>query len=166
MVPRVFGYPPPVSAPDRRVIADAGPTAAQPPFRFSMRQRVHLHDTDAIGVVYFGNWARFVEQSVVAYRQHLGLDPIGTPGHWYLIRAYAIDFHASARLGDEIETFVRCATIGRTSQTFEARIERTGDHLADARLVVVGVDAHGAGATPTPVPDETRRVITGFDRAA
>ena len=145
------------------MIADAGPTEARPPFRFSVRQRVHLHDTDAIGVVYFGNWARFVEQSVVAYRQHLALDPMGAPGHQYLVRAYGVDFHSSAWLGDEIEIFVRCARTGRSSQTFEARIDRGDVHLADARLTVVGVDAYGPNAKSTPVPDEIRQVVAAFD---
>lgn len=147
-------------------LTDAGPTDERPPFRFSLRTSVILADTDAIGIVYYGSWTRFVEQAALAYRDHLGLVRLREPNHEYLIRAFSISYHGSARMDDEIELFVRCARLGGTSHTFALRIERRGPqpiHLADAELVIVGVDGHGPEAVATPIPDAVRARIREFE---
>ncbi len=146
-------------------LSDCGPTDAKPPFRFSMRTVVDLHATDAMGVVYFGRWARFIERTVSEYRIGLGDDPAGVSGHWFMIRAYAVDYHRSGRVGDEVEIFVRCATLGRTSHTFEAHIahRESGECLVEARLVVVGVDGFGPKTSATLMPQGMRSRIAAFE---
>lgn len=151
----------------RLPLSDAGPTDERPPFRFSLRTGVQLADTDAIGIVYFGNWARLVERAVSAYRDHLGLARLREPGHEYLIRAFSISYHGSARLDDTVELFVRCAKLGRTSHVFAVRVERRASgeagHLADAELVVVGVDSYGETPVASPIPDAVRERIEAFE---
>ncbi|MBI2683922.1 MAG: thioesterase family protein [Actinobacteria bacterium] len=150
----------------RAVLSDAGLTDRVPGFKFSVCLRVELSDTDAIGVVYFGRWSRYVDLAASAYRDHLALAPLGEPGHAYVIRSFHMDYHASAYLGDEIEVFIRCARLGRTSHEFAVRIERVAPaarHVADATLVVVGVDAHDVDPEATPIPKATRDRIAAFE---
>ena len=146
-------------------LGDCGPTDEKPPFRFSMRTVVDLHATDAMGVVYFGRWSRYVERAVSEYRIRLGDDPAGVSGHWFMIRSFALDYHGPGRAGDAVEIFLRCSSIGRTSHTFEAQVVLggTNDVLVEIQLVVVGIDGFGPNAAATPMPEEMRNRIAAFE---
>ena len=149
----------------RLALGDCGPTSAKPPFRFSMRTVVDLHATDAMGVVYFGRWSRYIERAVSEYRIRLGDDPSGVSGHWFMIRSYSVNYHGSGRAGDDVEIFLRCAAIGRTSHTFEVHIahQDSGECLVEAQLVVVGIDGFGPSSSATPMPADMRQRIEAFE---
>lgn len=145
-------------------LAQAGPTDRVPPFRFGARSRVEIADTDLGAVVYYGRYPLHVDRAVVAYRRHLGIPPLGPEGHLFVVRSLSIDYLAPARFDDEVEVLVRVADLGRSSHAVEARLERVGAepaHLADARLVVVGLAAYGG--RPTRVPEAMRAAIEGFE---
>jgi acyl-CoA thioester hydrolase len=143
--------------------------AAAPPepvFRFSVRSRVEIADTDLGAVVYYGRYPHHVDRGVVAYRRKLGIPPLGPEGHLFVVRSMHIDYHSSARFDDELDILVRTADIGRTSHTAQVRIDRLGagdtrEHVAEARLVVVGLGAYGG--RPSRMPDEMRRAIETFE---
>jgi acyl-CoA thioester hydrolase len=131
-------------------------------FRFCARSRVEIADTDLGAVVYYGRYPHHVDRGVVAYRRELGIPPLGPDGHLFVVRSMHIDYCSSARFDDELDIHVRTAQLGRTSHTIEVRIERVGageapEHVADARLVVVGLDAYGG--RPSRMPDSMRRAI-------
>lgn len=148
----------------RAPIADAGPTDRVPPFRFSARSRVDVADTDLGAVVYYGRYPVHIDRAVLAYRRHLGIPPLGPPGHLFLVRSLAVDYLAPARFDDEVEALVRVSAIGRSSHSMELRLERLGEEpaaLAEARLVIVGVAAYGG--RPTRVPERMREAIAAFE---
>lgn len=149
----------------RAPLADAGPTDRVPPFRFSARSRVDVSDTDLGAVVYYGRYPVHLDRAVLAYRRHLGIPPLGPDGHLFVVRSLAIDYVGSARFDDEIEVFVRVAELGRIRHAMTARMERVGDgapeHLADARLELVGLAAYGG--RPSRVPDAMRDAVTTFE---
>ena len=136
-------------------------------FRFTYRTRTEFSDTDVTGVVYYGRYPVLFDRAVFAYRRHLGLDLLGPPGHHFLVRAMAAQYHASLRFDDEVEVHVRVATIGRTSHGCDLRVERVDDderiHCADGQVTVVGVDGYGAQSRPSPMPVELRRQIETFE---
>lgn len=148
----------------RRPLADAGPTDRVPPFRFSARARVEIHETDLGAVMYYARYPLHIDRAAIAYREHLGVPALGPEGHLFVVRSLGLDYRASARFGDEVETFVRVARLGRSSHEIEVRLERLGDApglLAEGRLTVVGVA--GYGGRPSPVPDGMRAAIGGFE---
>jgi acyl-CoA thioester hydrolase len=146
-------------------MAEAAPTDRVPPFGFSCR--VEVADTDLGAVVYYGRYTHFIDRAAIAYRRHLGIPPLGPPGHLFVVRSLAIDYRAPARFDDEVETFVRVRELGRTSHTVDARLERRGDGaaeralLADARLVVVGLAEYGG--RPSRLPSWMRQAIATFE---
>jgi acyl-CoA thioester hydrolase len=149
----------------RRPLADAGPTDRLPPFRFSCRSVVEVHETDLGAVVYYGRYPLHIDRAVIAHREHLGVPGLGPPGHVFVVRALAIEYRASAVYGDEVETFVRVSRLGRTSHELEVRLERLGRApapLAEARLTIVGLQAYGG--RPSAVPEEMRRAILAFEQ--
>lgn len=143
----------------------AGATDRVPPFRFSARTRVEITDTDLGAVVYYGRYPHHIDRGVLAYRRHVGIPPLGPEGHLFVVRSLQVDYRSSARFDEELEVFVRTAELGRSSHTVEVRIERAGDdgpaHVADARLVIVGLAEYGG--RPSRVPDPMRRAISGFE---
>lgn len=152
----------------REPVADAGPSDRVPPFGFSLVSRVELTDTDLGAVVYYGRYPTLLDRAVVAYRRHLGIVPLGSPGHLFVVRSLALDYHASARFDDLVETFVRTSRLGRSSHEVRARIERLSDAapvlIAEARLTVVGLD--GYGGRPSAIPEPMRRAVTEFEPPA
>ncbi len=143
----------------------AGVTDRVAPFRFSARTRVEITDTDLGAVVYYGRYPHHIDRGVLAYRRHLGIPPLGPEGHLFVVRSLQVDYRSSARFDEELEVFVRTAEVGRSSHTVEVRIERLGDdgpaHVADARLVVVGLGSYGG--RPSRVPESMRAAIAGFE---
>ncbi len=136
-------------------MADAGPTDRVAPFRFSARSRVDVSDTDLGEVVYYGRYPVHIDRAVLAYRRHLGIPLLGPPGHLFVVRSLSLDYLTSARFDDEVEVLVRVADLGRTSHTLELRMERLGAepaHVADARLVIVGLAAYGGRPSRMPAP--------------
>ena len=148
----------------RAALADAGPTDRVPPFRFSARARVDVADTDLGAVVYYGRYPVHLDRAVLAYRRHLGIPSLGPEGHLFVVRSLAVDYLTSARFDDEVEVFVRTSDVGRSSHTMELRMERLGAeaaHVAEARMVVVGLEAYGG--RPSRMPEVMRRAIEGFE---
>lgn len=154
------------AGPVRAALGDAGDDLSREPYRFSLTTGVELADTDLYGVVYYGRYARLFDRAVTAYRRHLGLPPLGFPGHFPVVRRAAIDYHASARYGDELRVFLRTARIGETSMTLDLLVTRSApgppDDLVAAQIVTVGLDDDGA---PSGVPPEVRAAIEAFEAA-
>ena len=152
----------------RAATADAGPSDRVPPFRFSARSRVDIAETDLGAVLYYARYPHHLDRAVLAYRRHLGIPLLGPEGHLFVVRSLALEYRSSARFDEELEVFVRVAELGRTSHTVEARMERVGGegaaHVADARLVVVGLAAYGG--RPSRVPEEMRESIAAFEGLA
>ncbi len=146
--------------------AAPGPTDRVPPFRFSARSRVDVAETDLGGVVYYARYPHHLDRAVLAHRRHMGIPLLGPEGHLFVVRSLQIDYRASARFDDQLETFVRVSALGRTSHTISARIEQVGDgdplHVADATLVTVGLGSYGG--RPSRIPDAMRDAITAFER--
>lgn len=138
-------------------------------FRFTLRTRVDFSDTDVTGVVYYGRYLALFDRAVVAYRRRLGVDLLGPPGHHYLIRAVGVQYHGSLRFDDEAEVHVRVSSIGRTSHSYELRVDRIdGDervHCGDGQITIVGVDGYGEDSKPSPMPPALRRRIEEFEGA-
>ncbi len=152
----------------RAATADAGPSDRVPPFRFSARSRVDIAETDLGAVLYYARYPHHVDRAVLAYRRHVGVPLLGPPGHLFVIRSLEVDYRASAHFDEELEVFVRVSELGRTSHAVEARIERAGpgepEHVADARLMVVGLSEYGG--RPTRVPAPMRDAIAAFEGTA
>jgi acyl-CoA thioester hydrolase len=145
---------------------NAGPTSARPPFRFSSRIRVGFDETDAQAVVYYGRYFPYCDRARVEYQRHLGLLHTLPDGLEFVMRRTQCEYEAPARFDDELEVFVRTASIGRTSWRMDYAVHHceSGELLARAEQVMVLIDR--AARLPTPVPDEWRLPIQAFEADA
>lgn len=150
-------------------MSDGRLTDRVPGYRFAVRSRVDIADTDLGAVVYYGRYPHHVDRGVLAYRRHLGVPLLGPEGHFFVVRSLNIDYRASARFDDELEVLVRTADVGRSSHAVEVRIDRLGDDgdaqaVAEARLVVVGLAEYGG--RPSRMPESLREALEAFEGAA
>jgi acyl-CoA thioester hydrolase len=137
-----------------------------PPYRYAALARVWFSDTDAQGVVYYGRYLPYFDNSRLEYLRHLGL-----AGYWtgpeceFVMRALEVTYEAPARFDDLLEVFIRTTRIGRTSVTTEGAAYRVDDDrlMCTARATLVLVD--GVTRRPTLIPDEYRHAIATFEGA-
>jgi acyl-CoA thioester hydrolase len=137
-------------------------TDRRPPFKYSALARVWFSDTDAQGVVYYGRYLPYFDHARTEYHRHLG--GFTTGGCEFVMRASAVDYLAPARFDDLIEVFIRVSRIGRTSVTYEHEALRISDDalLVTAQQTLVLIDVESR--RPTPVPDDLRAPVRGFER--
>ena len=136
-------------------------TDHRPPFKYAAYTRVAFSDTDAQGVVYYGRYLPYFDHARTEYHRHLG--GLATPGSEFVMRASAVEYHAPARFDDLIEAFIRVSRIGRSSMSYQCAAYRLPDEtlMVTAHQTLVLVDAELR--RPTPVPDELRLAIRGFE---
>lgn len=156
-------------APRSRHVPDvAGPTTARPPFSFSAATRVAFSDTDAQGIVYYGRYAPYFDVARVEYWRHLGFQAHDDPARGeFVMRAFAIEYHAPAVFDDVLEVFCRVARMGRTSVTFEFDVvlaDGSDRQLASATQTMVNIDL--SERRSIPIPDDVRASIEAFESPA
>jgi YbgC/YbaW family acyl-CoA thioester hydrolase len=85
--------------------------------------------------------------------QHLG-------GDLYVKKA-SLEYHGSARFDDRLLVGIKCSRIGNSSMVFTGAIFRGEELLVSSELIYVFADP--VKQTAKPVPDELRRMLTGFE---
>ena len=134
-------------------------------FRFSTEVRVRLPETDAMGIVFHGNFFTYLEVGRVDYLRNLGLGERNRPIRDFdnVVARAALDFRSPARFDDPLVVRARIAEIGKTSFRFEFLIT----HKQEARVVAEGESVHVAVDSrtfkPIPVPESFRKVVKAFE---
>lgn len=133
-------------------------------FNFRTEVRVRLPETDAMGIVFHGNYFTYLEVGRVDYLRNLGLSEGIRPIKAFenVVVSAHVDFKSPARLDDPLVIDVRTKEIRRTSFTFEFRIA----HKRTNRLVAEGYTVHCAvddGMQPISVPEDFRQVIGTYE---
>ncbi len=134
------------------------------PFHFQTEVRVRLPETDAMGIVFHGNFFIYLEVGRVDYLRNLGLAEGVRPIKDFdnVVVAAHLDFKSPARLDDPLIINVKVRDIRTSSFTFDFRIR----HRQENRLVALGYTTHCAideHFKPAPVPAGFRDVIARFE---
>lgn len=139
--------------------------SAEPnPFHFNTEVRVRLPETDAMGIVFHGNYLTYLEVGRVDYLRNLGLAEGIRPIRDFenVVVSSHLDFKSPARLDDQLTIDVRISDIGRCSLRFDFRVRQKRTNA----LVALGYTVHCAlddSFNPTPVPAGFREVISRFE---
>jgi len=134
-------------------------------YNFQTEIRVRLSETDAVGIVFFGSFAVYMDVGRMDYLNHLGLSRLDgvvrdlIPG---AVVRNAVNFHAPARYNDVLLIHVRVAHIGRSSYTFHFLIENKRDRelVCTGELTLVWLDDD---FRPYAVPAEFRDTVRAFE---
>lgn len=134
---------------------------------FIWKVRVYYEDTDTGGIVFYANYLKFFERARTEWLRAAGIGQqlLSETHHvMFVVRSTAVDYHAPAKLDDELKLTVVVEKLGRASVEFlqEAwRASGTGwQLLASGRIRVGCVDT--ATFRPSPIPEN---VLTRIRKA-
>jgi acyl-CoA thioester hydrolase len=127
---------------------------------FSWPVRVYYEDTDTGGVVFYANYLKFFERARTEWLRSAGIGQQAlseTHRVMFVVKSTAVDYHAPAKLDDELKLTVVVERLGRASVEFvqEAlRVDGTQSPraLATGRIRVGCVDTKSF--RPCPIPDD------------
>jgi acyl-CoA thioester hydrolase len=112
--------------------------------------RVYFEDTDAGGVVYHASFVRFAERGRTDFLRLLGTDARrlidGSDSREpaaFVVRRMSFDFARPGRMDDLLEVETRVKELGAASVTLDQTINRDGQRLVSAEIVVVLISISG-----------------------
>ena len=134
-------------------------------YGYQTEVRVRLSETDAVGIVFFGSFASYMDVGRMDYLGYLGVTPQDgrIPG---LIPGAVVsqhaNFHAPARYNENLSIHVRMAHIGTTSYTMHFLMirKRTREVVSTGALTLAWLDDD---FRPMRVPDTFRETIAAFE---
>jgi acyl-CoA thioester hydrolase len=107
--------------------------------------RIYYQDTDAGGVVYYGNYLRFLEKSWFAYLMSIGisLPEWEKAGVYLMVKTALLDLVDKAQLGDVIEVVTSVKEVKKAHFILSHRITKEGKTTTKAETKMVCVDGKG-----------------------
>ncbi|MGE5622078.1 MAG: tol-pal system-associated acyl-CoA thioesterase [Bacillota bacterium] len=133
---------------------------------FTWTVRVYYEDTDTGGIVFYANYLKFFERARTEWLRAAGVGQQAlseTHRAMFVVKSTAVDYHAPAKLDDELKLTVVVERLGRASVQFIQEAWRTGGEqpqlLATGRIKVGCVSA--ATYRPCPIPDAVLERIKG-----
>jgi acyl-CoA thioester hydrolase len=127
-------------------------------FVYSFPVRVYFESTDAGGVVYHGEYFKFLERARTEWLRHLGFDHQALSREHrvvLVVTSIAIDFAKPARLDDALAVSVRLESLGKVRCVFAQEVRREDEVLARAKVSVASLTA--GGFRPAEIPEPLRR---------
>jgi acyl-CoA thioester hydrolase len=122
---------------------------------FNWSIRVYIEDTDVGGVVFYANYLKFFERARTEWLRSLDVNQqslMDRHGIIFIVKSAAVDYHAPARLDDEVTLTVSAERIGRASVQFVQEAWCGATLLATGQIRIGCVDM--AGLRPAPIPAE------------
>jgi YbgC/YbaW family acyl-CoA thioester hydrolase len=133
-------------------------------FRFFHRLRVRWAEVDLQKIVFNGHYLMYVDTAIADYWRALALPYDLTmqalDGDLYVKKA-TLEYHASARLDDQLDVAVRCTRVGTSSILFQSAVFRGEEHLISCDLVYVF--ANPATQKSKPVPAAFREILLAYE---
>jgi acyl-CoA thioester hydrolase len=134
------------------------------PLNFSWPIRVYYEDTDTGGVVFYANYLKFFERARTEWLRAAGVSQQAltqTHGVMFVVKSTAVDYHAPAKLDDELKLTVVVERLGRASVQFFQEAWRVSG--GEAKLLASGHIKVGCVDTisfrPSVIPDEVLKKI-------
>jgi acyl-CoA thioester hydrolase len=136
-----------------------------PAAEFTWTIRVYYEDTDTGGIVFYANYLKFFERARTEWLRAAGVGQQALAqemGVMFVVRSTALDYHAPARLDDELEVSVVVERLGAASVQFFQEAWRDTpagrQRLCSGRIKIACVDTKTLrpGAIPAQVLDRIK----------
>ncbi|MEW6370699.1 MAG: tol-pal system-associated acyl-CoA thioesterase [Pseudomonadota bacterium] len=124
------------------------------PSVFTWTVRVYYEDTDAGGIVFYANYLKFFERARTEWLRAAGINQqelIDTDNAGFVVKSATIDYHAPARLDDELTLTLTIEKLGRASVQFAQKAYKGDALLVEASVKVGCVDL--ASVRPRSLPE-------------
>ena len=131
-------------------------------FRFFHRLRVRWAEVDMQKIVFNAHYLMYFDTAVADYWRALAL-PYEEAMHQLdgdlYVKKATVEFHASARMDDQLDIGLKCARIGNSSMQFTGAIFRGDQLLITGELVYVFADPATQTSRPVPPGRRIRRPV-------
>jgi len=122
-----------------------------------MEKRIYYHDTDAGGIVYYGQYLCYLEEARTEFLEKRGLtvEEFKERGYVYVVRQCNVSYRSPARYGDTVLCDAKLKKMGASQLVFD----QTVHDKKDGRLIVeaeVSLVCLNKDFKPTPIPDDLR----------
>ncbi len=133
-------------------------------FRFFHRLRVRWAEVDMQKIVFNAHYLMYFDTAMGDYWRALALPydttMLALEGDLYVKKA-SVEYHASARVDDQLDVALKCSRIGTSSMVFTGAIFRGEEHLISCDLIYVFADP--VTQTSKPVPAKLRETLMGYE---
>jgi acyl-CoA thioester hydrolase len=126
---------------------------------YSWTIRVYYEDTDAGGIVFYTNYLKFFERARTEWLRAAGIGQLALAegdGVMFVVKNTSVDYHAPAKLDDELKLTVVVERLGRASVEFLQqawKISPTGATLLAVGRIKVGC-VNCASFRPSAIPPQ------------
>jgi len=134
------------------------PTLQPELFAYSFPIRVYFENTDAGGVVYHGEYLKFLERARSEWLRHLGFDHQALARNHrvvFIVTSVVADFLKPARLDDVLAASVQLESLGKVRCTFAQEVRREDEVLVKAKVTIACVT--GESLKPVEIPEPLRK---------
>ena len=126
---------------------------------FKITKKMFYHDTDAGGVVYYGNYLKYLEEGRTEALASLGIRTreLTEQGVWFVVARVEVDYKSPARYQDKIEVNTQIEKVGRSSILFDQKIKIDERDLILAKITLVCVNE---SFKPISIPKQAKELLS------
>ena len=127
-----------------------------------MEKRIYYHDTDAGGIVYYGNYLKFMEEARTEFLERKGLSvaDFHTRGLLYAVRKCTITYRSPARYGEFLICDAELTQITAAQLIFRQTIKEktTGRLVTEGEVALTCLNEQ---FKPTQIPEDLKSRLQG-----
>jgi len=125
-----------------------------------MEKRIYYYDTDAGGIVYYGQYLCYLEEARTEFLEKRGLsvEQFKERGFVYVVRQCNISYRSPARYGDTLLCDAKLKKMGASQLVFD----QTVHNKKDGRLIVeaeVSLVCLNNEFRPAPIPEDLKEKL-------
>ena len=125
-----------------------------------MEKRIFYHDTDAGGVVYYGNYLKYLEEARTEFLENrsLSVADFHNRGFLYAVRKCTITYKGPARYGDTLVCDAQLIKTTAAQLVFDQKIyhKASGRLLVEAEVTLVCLTKD---FKPVQIPDDLKTAL-------
>jgi acyl-CoA thioester hydrolase len=126
-----------------------------------MEKRIFYHDTDAGGIVYYGQYLCYLEEARTEFLEQRGLsvELFRERGYVYVVRQCNVGYRSPARYGDTVIGDAKLKKMGASQLIFDQTIhdKKDGRLIVEAEVTLVCLNKE---FRPAAIPDDLREKLS------
>jgi len=125
-----------------------------------MEKRIFYHDTDAGGIVYYGNYLKYLEEARTEFLEKKGMsvEMFRDRGLLYAVRKCNVTYRSPARYGDTLLCDAKLIKVTAAQLIFEQTIhhKKTGQLMIESEVTLACLNKD---FKPTQIPEDLKEKL-------
>tara|TARA_B100001971_G_C17746763_1_gene313424 strand:+ start:94 stop:471 length:378 start_codon:yes stop_codon:yes gene_type:complete len=123
-----------------------------------MHKKIHYHDTDCGGVVYYANYLKYFEEARTEFMLNRGVDlrELSKDNILFAVKNVDVEYRAPARYGDDLLIRTEITRVKNASLEFSQSAQKDDKILVAAKTKVVCIDN---SFRPKVIPQEVNECL-------